>query len=206
MRLALQDPFLRNLESRFALQQKIVEAAKKLANEPELCKTVKKKRRRNCLDAMHKLQQIENEMNHYRIKKGKRPTQRASVIIAGLEQVQRRNCHNLHDSAVFTRSILCVQMSSCGQNVAPCRASPWRTVSLATRLCKVSRSKAPCSDLDSALSYFCIQMTRTEPASGRGHSLCKTPLSSVHYVPSGRNTMQRSKHLKGKITRTKGEA
>uniref|UniRef100_A0A3Q2ZBS9 FERM domain containing 4B n=1 Tax=Hippocampus comes TaxID=109280 RepID=A0A3Q2ZBS9_HIPCM len=102
-----EDPFLRNLESRFALQQKIVEAAKKLANEPELCKTVKKKRRRNCLDAMHKLQQIENEMNHYRIKKGKRPTQRASVIIAGLEQVQRRNCHNLHDSAVFTRSILC---------------------------------------------------------------------------------------------------
>uniref|UniRef100_A0A3B3U1Z8 FERM domain containing 4B n=1 Tax=Poecilia latipinna TaxID=48699 RepID=A0A3B3U1Z8_9TELE len=76
-----QDPFLRNLESRFALQRKIVEAAKKLANEPELCKTVKKKRRRNCLDAMHKLQQIEDEMNQYRIKKGKKPTQRASVII-----------------------------------------------------------------------------------------------------------------------------
>uniref|UniRef100_A0A8C4H321 FERM domain containing 4B n=1 Tax=Dicentrarchus labrax TaxID=13489 RepID=A0A8C4H321_DICLA len=79
-----EDPFLRNLESRFALQQKIVEAAKKLANEPELCKTVKKKRRRNCLDAMHKLQQIEDEMNQYRIKKGKKPTQRASVIIAGM--------------------------------------------------------------------------------------------------------------------------
>lgn len=78
-----QDPFLRNLESRFALQQKIVEAAKKLAGEPELCKTVKKKRRRNCLDAMHKLQQIEDEMNQYRIKMGKKPTQRASVIIAG---------------------------------------------------------------------------------------------------------------------------
>uniref|UniRef100_A0A671U7I2 FERM domain containing 4B n=1 Tax=Sparus aurata TaxID=8175 RepID=A0A671U7I2_SPAAU len=81
-----EDPFLRNLESRFALQQKIVEAAKKLANEPELCKTVKKKRRRNCLDAMHKLQQIEDEMNQYRIKKGKKPTQRASVIIAGTVQ------------------------------------------------------------------------------------------------------------------------
>lgn len=83
----VQDPFLRNLESRFALQQKIVEAAKKLANEAELCKTVKKKRRRNCLDAMHKLQQIEDEMNQYRIKKGKKPTQRASVIIAGVVQV-----------------------------------------------------------------------------------------------------------------------
>lgn len=60
-----------------------MEAAKKLANESELCKTVKKKRRRNCLDAMHKLQQIEDEMNQYRVKKGKKPTQRASVIIAG---------------------------------------------------------------------------------------------------------------------------
>lgn len=60
-----------------------MEAAKKLANEPELCKTVKKKRRRNCLDAMHKLQQIEDEMNQYRIKMGKKPTLRASVIIAG---------------------------------------------------------------------------------------------------------------------------
>ncbi|XP_049611469.1 FERM domain-containing protein 4B isoform X3 [Syngnathus scovelli] len=88
-----EDPFLRNLESRFALQQKIVEAAKKLANEAELCKTVKKKRRRNCLDAMHKLQQIENEMNHYRIKKGKRPTQRASVIIA--DELMRSDCSSL---------------------------------------------------------------------------------------------------------------
>ncbi|XP_057686345.1 FERM domain-containing protein 4B-like isoform X3 [Corythoichthys intestinalis] len=88
-----EDPILRNLESRFALQQKIVEAAKKLANEPELCKTVKKKRRRNCLDAMHKLQQIENEMNHYRIKKGKRPTQRASVIIA--DEFMQSDCSSL---------------------------------------------------------------------------------------------------------------
>eukprot|EP00064_Thunnus_orientalis_P003266 superscaffoldBa00000259_g3275 len=88
-----EDPFLRNLESRFALQQKIVEAAKKLANEPELCKTVKKKRRRNCLDAMHKLQQIEDEMNQYRIKKGKKPTQRASVIIA--DELVRSDCSSL---------------------------------------------------------------------------------------------------------------
>ncbi|KAM9750771.1 FERM domain-containing protein 4B isoform 3-T3 [Menidia menidia] len=88
-----EDPFLRNLESRFALQQKIVEAAKKLANEAELCKTVKKKRRRNCLDAMHKLQQIEDEMNQYRVKKGKKPTQRASVIIA--DELVRSNCSSL---------------------------------------------------------------------------------------------------------------
>ncbi|KAJ8409254.1 hypothetical protein AAFF_G00234520 [Aldrovandia affinis] len=77
-----KDPHLRNLESRFALQQKIVEAAKKLASEAELCKTVKKKRRRNCLDAMVKLQEIEEEINEYRIKTGKKPTQRASLILA----------------------------------------------------------------------------------------------------------------------------
>lgn len=79
----LQDPHLRNLESCFALQKKIVEAAKKLAYENELCKTVKKKRRRNLLDATKKLQGIENEINAYRVKIGKEPTQRASVIIAG---------------------------------------------------------------------------------------------------------------------------
>lgn len=91
-----EDPILRNLESRFALQQKIVEAAKKLAKEAELCKTVKKKRRRNCLDAMHKLQQIEDEMNQYRIKKGKKPTQRASVIIAGaVDGLARSDCGSL---------------------------------------------------------------------------------------------------------------
>ncbi|KAG5835718.1 hypothetical protein ANANG_G00246980 [Anguilla anguilla] len=77
-----KDPNLRNLESRFALQQKIVEAAKKLASEPELCKTVKKKRQRNCLDAMRKLQEIEEEINEYRIRTGKKPTQRASLIMA----------------------------------------------------------------------------------------------------------------------------
>ncbi|XP_028302399.1 FERM domain-containing protein 4B isoform X4 [Gouania willdenowi] len=77
-----EDPHLRNLESRFALQQKIVEAAMKLANEGDLCKTVKRKRRNNYLDAMRKLQEIESDINSYRIKKGKKPTQRASLILA----------------------------------------------------------------------------------------------------------------------------
>ncbi|XP_066520815.1 FERM domain-containing protein 4B [Hoplias malabaricus] len=91
-----EDPHLRNLESRFALQQKIVEAAKKLASESELCKTVKKKRRRNCLDAMKKLQEIENEINEYRVKTGKVPTQRASLIIA--DDVSVADLSSLSDS------------------------------------------------------------------------------------------------------------
>ncbi|XP_043097909.1 FERM domain-containing protein 4B isoform X5 [Puntigrus tetrazona] len=92
------DPHLRNLESCFALQKKIVEAAKKLAYENELCKTVKKKRRRNLLDATKKLQEIENQINDYRVKVGKEPTQRASVIIAddvNLDSLS--DCMNLED-------------------------------------------------------------------------------------------------------------
>lgn len=81
--LSLQDPHLGNLESKFALQQKIVEAAMKLAKEGDLCKTVKKKRRNNFLDAKRKLEEIEREINNYRVMKGKKPTQRASLILAG---------------------------------------------------------------------------------------------------------------------------
>uniref|UniRef100_A0A3Q4I802 FERM domain containing 4Ba n=1 Tax=Neolamprologus brichardi TaxID=32507 RepID=A0A3Q4I802_NEOBR len=73
-----EDPHLRNLESRFALQQKIVEAAMKLANEADLCKTVKRKRKHNYLDAMRNLEEIEKQINDYRVKKGQKPTQRAS--------------------------------------------------------------------------------------------------------------------------------
>ncbi|XP_035596279.1 FERM domain-containing protein 4B-like isoform X1 [Oncorhynchus keta] len=94
-----EDPYLRNLESMFALQQKIVEAAKKLASEAELCKTVKRKRRRNCQDAMRKLQQVEDEMNQYRIKKGKKPTQRASVIIT--DEFIRLETSSLSDSQIL---------------------------------------------------------------------------------------------------------
>ncbi|XP_070701253.1 FERM domain-containing protein 4B [Pempheris klunzingeri] len=91
-----EDPHLRNLESRFALQHKIVEAALKLSNEADLCKTVKKKRRNNCLDAMRKLEEIEKEINAYRARKGKTPTQRASLILA--DDVQPSDLSSLSDS------------------------------------------------------------------------------------------------------------
>uniref|UniRef100_A0A1A8HA44 FERM domain containing 4B n=1 Tax=Nothobranchius korthausae TaxID=1143690 RepID=A0A1A8HA44_9TELE len=77
-----EDPHLRNLESRFALQQKIVEAANKLTNEADLNKTVKRKRKDNLKDALRKLEQIELEINAYRKTKGQKPTQRASLILA----------------------------------------------------------------------------------------------------------------------------
>ncbi|OWK02850.1 hypothetical protein Celaphus_00010372, partial [Cervus elaphus hippelaphus] len=75
------DPALQELESNFLIQQKLVEAAKKLANEPDLCKTVKKKRKQDYTDAVKKLQEIENAINEYRIRCGKKPSQKATVIL-----------------------------------------------------------------------------------------------------------------------------
>ncbi|XP_051874971.1 FERM domain-containing protein 4B-like isoform X1 [Pristis pectinata] len=76
-----EDPHLQNLESKFVIQQKIVEAARKLASDPEICKNVKKKRKQDYIDALKKLQEIENASNEYRIKCGRKPIQRASLII-----------------------------------------------------------------------------------------------------------------------------
>lgn len=92
------------------MQQKIVEAAMKLSSAGDLCKTVKKKRRNNCLDAMRKLEEIEKEINAYRTKKGKKPTQRASLILAGrnngTEDLKQAKL-NLHTEAfVFLNFIL----------------------------------------------------------------------------------------------------
>uniref|UniRef100_A0A8C7VQR7 FERM domain containing 4Ba n=1 Tax=Oncorhynchus mykiss TaxID=8022 RepID=A0A8C7VQR7_ONCMY len=100
------DPHLRNLESRFALQQKIVEAAKKLANEAELCKTVKKKRRRNCLDAMRKLHEIEDEINEYRVKMGKN-TSKALVSPLFSDDVNPAELSSLSDSLTLDDGECC---------------------------------------------------------------------------------------------------
>lgn len=74
---------MQELESNFLIQQKLVEAAKKLANEPDLCKTVKKKRKQDYMEAVKKLQEIENAINEYRIRCGKKPSQKATVILPG---------------------------------------------------------------------------------------------------------------------------
>ncbi|XP_065498557.1 FERM domain-containing protein 4B isoform X1 [Caloenas nicobarica] len=76
-----EDPTLQDLESNFIIQQKLVEAAKKLASEPDLCKNVKKKRKQEYADAVKKLQEIENSINEYRIKCGKKPTQKSTLIL-----------------------------------------------------------------------------------------------------------------------------
>ncbi|XP_037535067.1 FERM domain-containing protein 4B [Nematolebias whitei] len=75
-----EDPHLKNLEGRFALQLKIVEAALKLVSEADLKRTVKKKRKSNYLDALGQLEQIKKEINEYRMSKGRKPSPRASLL------------------------------------------------------------------------------------------------------------------------------
>ncbi|XP_053113617.1 FERM domain-containing protein 4A isoform X2 [Hemicordylus capensis] len=72
---------LERLEREFAIQSQITEAARRLASDPNVNKKLKKQRKTSYLNALKKLQEIENAINEYRIKSGKKPTQRASLII-----------------------------------------------------------------------------------------------------------------------------
>ncbi|XP_063304281.1 FERM domain-containing protein 4A isoform X4 [Pelobates fuscus] len=72
---------LERLEREFAIQSQITEAARRLASDPHVGKKLKKQRKTSYLNALKKLQEIENSINEYRIKSGKKPTQRASLII-----------------------------------------------------------------------------------------------------------------------------
>ncbi|XP_078092095.1 FERM domain-containing protein 4A isoform X8 [Mustelus asterias] len=72
---------LERLEREFAIQSQITEAARRLATDPNVSKKMKKQRKMSYLNALKKLQDIENAINDYRIRSGKKPTQRASLII-----------------------------------------------------------------------------------------------------------------------------
>ncbi|XP_030645840.1 FERM domain-containing protein 4A [Chanos chanos] len=73
---------LERLEREFAIQSQITEAARRLASDPHMSsKKLKKQRKTSYLNALKKLQDIENAINEYRIRSGKKPTQRASLII-----------------------------------------------------------------------------------------------------------------------------
>ncbi|XP_038141151.1 FERM domain-containing protein 4B isoform X3 [Cyprinodon tularosa] len=91
-----EDPYLRDLESERATQQKIVEAAEKLLQEEGLDKTVKRKRKNNFLDSRKKLLDIEKEINSYKMQAGRKPTQRSSLTSA--DDAQRSDLSSLSDS------------------------------------------------------------------------------------------------------------
>lgn len=83
-----QEAELERLEREFAIQSQITEAARRLASDPNVSKKLKKQRKTSYLNALKKLQEIENAINENRVKAGKKPTQRASLIIEG----QYRSC------------------------------------------------------------------------------------------------------------------
>lgn len=74
---------MERLEREFAIQSQITEAARRLASDPNVSKKLKKQRKTSYLNALKKLQEIENAINENRIKSGKKPTQRASLVIDG---------------------------------------------------------------------------------------------------------------------------
>uniref|UniRef100_A0A8D2Q9A2 FERM domain containing 4B n=1 Tax=Varanus komodoensis TaxID=61221 RepID=A0A8D2Q9A2_VARKO len=94
-----EDPTLQNLESNFFIQQKLVEAVKKLAGEPDLCKNVKKKRKQEYVEAVKKLQEIENAINEYRIKCGKKPAQKSTLTLP--EETIPSESSSLSDTTTF---------------------------------------------------------------------------------------------------------
>ena len=78
-----QEAELERLEREFAIQSQITEAARRLASDPNVSKKLKKQRKTSYLNALKKLQEIESAINENRVKSGKKPTQRASLIIEG---------------------------------------------------------------------------------------------------------------------------
>ena len=84
-----QEEELERLEREFAIQSQITEAARRLASDPHVSsKKLKKQRKTSYLNALKKLQEIENSINEYRVRSGKKPTQRASLIIEGTNILQ----------------------------------------------------------------------------------------------------------------------
>ncbi|TSK38332.1 FERM domain-containing protein 4A [Bagarius yarrelli] len=81
----------------FTSEDRVIEHYRKLSgqsrgqaivNDPHVSsKKLKKQRKTSYLNALKKLQDIENSINEYRIRSGKKPTQRASLIIEDDPQV-----------------------------------------------------------------------------------------------------------------------
>uniref|UniRef100_A0A6Q2XBH2 FERM domain-containing protein n=1 Tax=Esox lucius TaxID=8010 RepID=A0A6Q2XBH2_ESOLU len=91
---------LERLEREFAIQSQITEAARRLASDPHVSsKKLKKQRKTSYLNALKKLQEIENSINEHRVRSGKKPTQRASLIIEG------ETTHMLRESLNRTTSL-----------------------------------------------------------------------------------------------------
>ncbi|XP_075039520.1 FERM domain-containing protein 4B isoform X1 [Mixophyes fleayi] len=94
-----EDTDLQTLEHKFLIQQQMVEATKKLLMEPDLRKNVKRKRKQDYTDAIKKLQDIESAINEYRVKSGKDPTKRASLLLQ--DDIIPSESSSLSDTTTF---------------------------------------------------------------------------------------------------------
>ncbi|XP_077308004.1 FERM domain-containing protein 4B isoform X2 [Lithobates pipiens] len=94
-----EDSDLKNLEHKFLIQQQMVEATKKLLMEPDLGKNVKRKRKQDYSDSIKRLQDIESSINEYRVKSGKDPTKRASLLIQ--DDIIPSESSSLSDTTTF---------------------------------------------------------------------------------------------------------
>lgn len=79
----MQDPAFIRTESTSQYSKSWLEAVKKLASEPEFCKTVKKKRKARLHGCGESFRRLKNVINEYRIRCGKKPSQKATVILPG---------------------------------------------------------------------------------------------------------------------------
>ncbi|XP_077582723.1 FERM domain-containing protein 4B isoform X1 [Stigmatopora nigra] len=149
-----EDPYLWDLESKFALQQKIVEAAIKLTNELDLKKTLRKTRKNTYLCEMRKLEAIEKEINDYRKIKGKKPTQRASLILA--DDVNLLELSSLSDSYTLDED---EDLSSQRQRSSSIQYSPkpQHADTLSVHYSRERRSSANDQHTDRRLNYSPIQ-------------------------------------------------
>lgn len=107
-----QEEELERLEREFAIQSQITEAARRLASDPHVSsKKLKKQRKTSYLNALKKLQEIENSINEYRVRSGKKPTQRASLIIEGTSILLL--CRKINLSSYLFISINCLSVIYC---------------------------------------------------------------------------------------------
>lgn len=110
---------LQNLEHKFLIQQQMVEATKKLLMEPDLGKNVKRKRKQDYGDSIKRLQDIESAINEYRIKRGKDPTKRASLLFQ--DDIIPSESSSLSDTTTFDddESIYLQGQRSCSLQNSP---------------------------------------------------------------------------------------
>uniref|UniRef100_A0A3Q1H1R8 FERM domain-containing protein n=1 Tax=Anabas testudineus TaxID=64144 RepID=A0A3Q1H1R8_ANATE len=202
---------LERLEREFAIQSQITEAARRLASDPHVSsKKLKKQRKTSYLNALKKLQEIENSINEYRVRSGKKPTQRASLIIEGTNIRFQGNdfvlyCIFISDSCKITccfinKFFFCCFINSSSAPFRSVDISPTRLHSLAQHFRNRSSSlesqgKLLSSDPDThphALGTlgspdFFLGPGRSSNGSDPldDCSSCTSQSSSEHYYPSG---------------------